>query len=470
MSAHRSERNETSIAVGLVAITFVGAMISSLGAPLIPAIAASTGSTLSQAQWTLTLTVLVSVAATPVMGRLADTRYRRATILVALSLVTVGGVLAAIGAQSLPLLLVGRALQGFGQGLAPMMISIAHTALTHGRQRSTIAVLSITNAAGVGLGYPITGLLAQWVGIAGAFWIGGVLTSVAALIVAALIVPVSRDLAARRIDILGAVMFAIAIGSLLLALAQGDEWGWGSVGVITLLVVAVVVGVAWTFYQLHTQHPLVDLRLLKRRSVLTADITVLLGGVGMYLLLTLATRIIQAPPADGLGYGAVVTGLAMLPMSAGSLAANWIAKWLRNRIPSIYLLPTAAVVMIIAMILFTLMRHNLVALLIAMAIAGIGIGLVFALVPTLIVGHVPRGDTGSALSFNQIFRYVGYSFGSVLTASILQAGTLPGATYPSGTAYAAAGLTGAVIWVIVGIASATTAGTSNTPPTEKGQP
>jgi MFS family permease len=108
------------------------------------------------------------------------------------------------------------------------------------------------------------------------------------------------------------------------------------------------------------------------------------------------------------------------------------------------------------MVLFAVSRHNLAGLLVTMTVAGVGIGLVFALVPTLIVGHVPESDTGSALSFNQIFRYVGYSLGSVLTATVLQAYTPDGSPYPSSQAYLAASFAGAIVWAAAGLASLAT--------------
>ena len=456
-ATRRSQRSDRVVAAGLIAITLVGAMISSLGAPLIPSIARSTGASLSNAQWTLTITVLVSVAVTPVMGRLTDTRRRRSTILIALALVTLGGVIAALNTSNLALLLLGRALQGFGQGLAPMMIGIARAALAGRRQSSTISILSITNAAGVGLGYPLTGLLDRAFGIAGAFLIGGALSSALALIIAALVVPANRTQSEPPVDIIGSVLFALSVGALLLALAQGQTWGWSSAAVRVLFAAALVIGGAWVWQQLRSAHPLVELRLLRIRPVLTADITVLLGGIGMYLLLTLTTRIVQAPAnTGGLGHGAIIAGLAMLPLSAGSLAATWLARWLRHHLPGPVLLPTAALIMIVAMVLFAVSRHNLAGLLVTMAIAGVGIGLVFALVPTLIVGHVPESDTGSALSFNQIFRYVGYSLGSVLTATVLQAYTPAGNPYPSSHAYLAASIAGAIVWTTAGLASLAT--------------
>ena len=110
----------------LIFIGTVVAVISSLGAPLVPAIASSTGASLPHAQWALTITLLVGAVATPVVGRLGDGPHRRAVVLVVLGLVTLGGVLAALP-LGLGWLIAGRGLQGFGLGLTPVAIAIART-------------------------------------------------------------------------------------------------------------------------------------------------------------------------------------------------------------------------------------------------------------------------------------------------------------------------------------------------------
>jgi MFS family permease len=100
---------------------FVGtvvAVISSLGAPLVPAVAQNMGASLPAAQWSLTITLLVGAVATPVVGRLGDGPHRRPVVLIVLGLVTVGGVLAALP-LGLEWLIVGRGLQGFGLDSPP---------------------------------------------------------------------------------------------------------------------------------------------------------------------------------------------------------------------------------------------------------------------------------------------------------------------------------------------------------------
>lgn len=80
----------------LVFLGMVVAVVSSLGAPLIPAIAAKYGVALGDAQWSLTITLLVGALATPTMGRLGDGPLRRRVILAALIAVVAGSVLAAL--------------------------------------------------------------------------------------------------------------------------------------------------------------------------------------------------------------------------------------------------------------------------------------------------------------------------------------------------------------------------------------
>ena len=107
------------------------AVVSSLGAPLIPTLARDDGVSLSTGEWILTITLLTGALATPVMGRLADGPRQRAVILVALGAVVVGCVLAAVS-NGFTVLIIGRALQGVGLGLLPVAMAIARRNLPLG--------------------------------------------------------------------------------------------------------------------------------------------------------------------------------------------------------------------------------------------------------------------------------------------------------------------------------------------------
>jgi MFS family permease len=155
-----------------------------------------------------------------------------------------------------------------------------------------------------------------------------------------------------------------------------------------------------------------------------------------------------------------------VPMSAATLVATRLSRTLLRSVPLPGRLPVAAAVMLAAMLLFTADRSGTWILALAMAIAGIGIGLIFSVTPELIVSAVPPGETGSAMSFNQISRYVGYTIGSALSATILQANTSPGAAFPAAWGYTLAGAIGCVLWVVTGLASMVGASRAGRPRTD----
>ncbi len=452
MEQHSTPPAHRFLVQGLVVVAMVVAIGSSLGAPLVPLLAGVEHVPLGEAQWSVTLPFLVSAVATPAMGRLGDGPHRRALILGSLGIVLCGGVLAALP-LSFTWLLVGRGLQGIGLGLIPLTIAAARDALPAPRARSAAAMLSVTVVAGIGLGYPITGLIAQYLGLHAAYWFGVVVAG-GALAVAAGVVPSSGHRPSIRLDVAGALALGAALACLLLAISEGEDWGWSSGRLIGLLVGALVLLIGWVLLELFVSHPLVNLRLLRQGGVSTASVITVLAGIGMYLLMSLATRLVETPVSTGYGFGgaAVAAGLMLVPFSAGSVAANRIALALSRRTSPGLVLLLGSVALVAGMAVFSLARDGLWEIAVVMGVAGLGVGAVFAVVPGLIVQAVPPNETGSAMSFNQVLRYVGYGLGSTLSAVILQLRTPAGQALPSSAGYTVGGLVSCAIWLLAAVA------------------
>jgi predicted MFS family arabinose efflux permease len=436
----------------LVFLCLVTSVVSSLGAPLIPTIAAADHVSLADAQWSLTIALLVGALATPTMGRLGDGPRRRPVILWALVAVTAGGVLAALP-LSFGWLLTGRALMGIGLGLTPLAMATARDALTVERSRSTIALLSITTVIGVGLGYPITGLITTVFGFRSAFWFGAGVTAVA-LVLSWRAIPASPG-RGHRLDVLGGLLLGGGLAALVLGLSEASTWGWASWRLLVAAVLAVVLLALWVVQQLRTEHPLIELSLLRNRTVLTADVTGLLGGVGMYLLISLVIRYVQTPERAGYGFGAsvVVAGLVLLPFSVASVTASRVAPLIARRTSPDLVLPAGCVIFVAATLMFVLARGQLWEVFVVMAVAGLGVGCTFAALPGLIVRSVPPEETGSAMSFNQVLRYVGYAVGSALSATILAAHTPAGRALPLAGGYDAVAALGCGVLAVAAVVS-----------------
>jgi MFS family permease len=379
------------------------------------------------------------------MGRLGDGRLRRETLIGGLALVTLGGVIAAL-APNLALLVVGRALQGIGLGLIPLTMAAARDHLPRARVPATIALLSVCAAAGVGVGYPISGLIADALGLAAAFWFGAAVSGVALLCVIA-VVPSSAGRPAVALDLVGALLLTGGLVALLLAIAEGDAWGWGSAAVVGLLVAAAVALTAWVLQQLRTRAPLVELRLLRHPAVLTGNGCAIVLGVAMYTYLSAVTAYVQTPRVHGYGFSASVVqaGLCLVPFSIFSLAASRALPWLTRLVGARLVLPIGCLTTACAGLFFAVFHTSLWQAFVMMALVGSGLGSTFAAIPGLIVGAVPERETGSAMGFYQVVRYIGFSLGSALTASILASHTPAGQHLPEEGGYTLA------LWIAVGI-------------------
>lgn len=426
----------------LLFVTLVTAVVSSLGAPLIPTISAVEDVSLETAQWSLTVTLLVATVATPTMGRLADGPHRRRVILVALAVVFIGCVLAALP-LGFAALLTGRALQGVSLGLTPLAIAAARQHLPPEQVGARVATLSLAIVVGVGLGYPVTGLLTVLGGLHAGFWFGAAITALAGGL-AWSVIPDSPVRDGRRLDVVGAVLLAAALAGLLVALTESPEWGWGSGRLLLVAGGSALLLLGWVGYELRTKDPLVDLRLLRRGPVALADAVSFTAAAGNYLLLTLITILVQTPVASGYGFGVSVVGagLLLLPFSIGGAGAAWAVPALTRRFGPGSVLPVGSLVYAAGMTLFLLYRSDLVVLAVVLAVCGFGIGVTFAGLPVLIVRSVPMRETGSATGFNQVLRYVGFSLGSALTGTVLASYTPVGAAIPEAAAYGVAAAIG----------------------------
>src|SRR4051812_34571168 len=257
------------------------------------------------AAWLVTATLLTSAVATPIVSRLADMFGKRRMMLVSMTAMTLGSLVAAFGGTFFTAL-VGRSLQGFAASLIPIGISIMRDELPKDRVSSAVALMSATLGIGGALGLPLSGVIYTHLGWHAIFWISGI---AAALLIVAVItlVPESTVRTPGRFDYVGAILLSVALTSLLLAISKGAAWGWLSKPVVGLFLLCVAALAAWFPYELRVGQPLVDLRTSGRRPVLLTNISSLLAGFAMFANLLLTTQQLQLPEATGYGFGLAVT-------------------------------------------------------------------------------------------------------------------------------------------------------------------
>lgn len=440
----------------LLFIALVVAVVGSLGAPLITSVATDFGVSLSSAQWTLTITLLVGAIAAPVLGRLGVGPRRRAAVIITLAIVVAGSALT-VAPLGFAWLLAGRAAQGAGLGLTALMMGAARDHLGREQATATIALISVASTIGVGVGYPLAGLLTEVAGLRAAYALG-VLVTVVALAAAVLALPASPPGRSAAADVPGAILLAAGLLALLIAVSEPGLWHRHAVLAVALLAVAAALLTGWAAYERRTTAPLVDVTLLRHPAVVGANASMLVGGMGMYLLLTIITRYVQTPSAAGYGFGAstFVAGLALVPFSVMGFAAGKLTPRLNGRIGPNAILAVSAVVVLFAFILFAVARASLADALVAMGILGFGVGSFSAAMPAVILAVTPPSETSSAMGVNQVVRSVGFAIGSAVGGFILAVGTGAGQAFPANAAYTTAAMAGVVIMALTAVAATAT--------------
>ncbi|UUV35603.1 MFS transporter [Amycolatopsis roodepoortensis] len=423
-------RRDGRLSAALVCTALAGAVIGSVGAPLITPVATGLHVSLDAAQWTLTVTLFSGAIAGPVLGRLGGGPYRRTTILITLAMVTTGGLLTVLPLPYVALL-IGRGLQGLGVAAGALLMSVARAHLPPERSPSTIAALSVASTVGIGVGYPVVSLLDQLAGLRAAYGFGFLL-SVVAFLIAWRMLPAETPGRPPRIDVPGALLLALGTLGVLLLIAVPSLWStvWLAGG---LLAGTAAVLAAWAFVELRTTEPLVDLRLLGRGPVFRANLAILVAGAGLYLLFSLFTRYVQTPADAPYGFAlpGVAAGAALIPFSllgfvAGKAVPRMDERWT-------YLVST--VIAVAGALVFAVGSQSFVLVLLSIALLGFAVGGIFAVMPRLVLVGVPQGETASVLSINQIARSIGMAVGSALAGLLLAAATPDGALLPTRNGY-----------------------------------
>lgn len=439
----QEERQARALTRTLLLIALVVAVVGSLGAPLITSVATTLGVSLAAAQWTLTIALLTGAVATPVLGRLGTGTRRRAVVLGTLGVVAAGSA-ATVLPLPLGVLLAGRAAQGCGLALTPLMMAAAREHLGRQRSASAIAMISVASTVGIGIGYPLAGYLTDLGGIRAAYAAGLAVTALA-LAAAARYFPGSAQPAAAAPDAIASTLLTAGLLVLLLVLGETSLWQRHLALAVALVLIAAALLAGWVTRERVLTRPLVDLRLLRHPAVAGANAAMLVAGAGMYLLLTCITRYVQTPSTAGYGFGldTFTAGLFLVPFSAFGFAAGRVSPHLLRRMTAPALLSAATTVVLAAYLLFATARASLAGPLLAMSLLGLGVGGFSAAMPAVILQVTPEQETASAMGVNQVVRSTGFSLGSTLSALVLAACTAGGAVFPASQGYVTAAVAGA---------------------------
>jgi MFS family permease len=286
----------------------------------------------SEAAWTLAIPGLVAAGFVPTVARLGDRLGMRPLVLASLAVGLIGNILCGV-ASGFVLLLIGRAVLGASAAL-PLVYALLRARGTNA-QRVTrgVAILTAASGVGVAVAYLMSGLIIQANGgVRTVFWVISILAALS-LLVAWFYLPDSHHRETEPIDWGGAVGVCVGLVFVVLAITEGNTWGWSAGSTLASLFGGLAVLAIFAFYETRQANPLINVVRIANRTAAPAFFVIAILGTGaIYTNLAQATYT-ELPTATGYGLGLTVleASLGLCAISLALLIGGMVAHPVINR-------------------------------------------------------------------------------------------------------------------------------------------
>jgi EmrB/QacA subfamily drug resistance transporter len=370
--------------------------------------------------WIINIYAITLAALLLPLGAVGDRWGRKPVLLVGLLLFGIANVASGL-AGSVPAMLGARLLAGVGAAMImPVTLSVITSAFPAEERSKAIGIWTGVAGGGGILGMFLSALLVDVLDWRWLFVLPVVLVVVAALL-SLRAIPNSREHAAHRFDLGGAVLAAVAVVGLILFLHEGPVVGWTAPITLAGLVAGLAASIGFAVWELRHPAPLLDIRLFAKRSLTSGSVTLLVWfGVqaGVFVVLF---PFFQAV----LGWSGLLATLGLMPMAilmmvSSALAAK-VGKAIGQRL-------TMALGMLLGggglalMSMLVSVDAGYMGVLPGMIAMGLGMGLSMAPSTEAITSSLPRDRQGVASALNDVTREFGTSLGVALLGAMFTAG------------------------------------------------
>jgi EmrB/QacA subfamily drug resistance transporter len=384
----------------------------------LPSIQDSLNASLSGLEWTINAYTLTFAVLLVTGGRLGDIFGRRRAFLIGVVIFAASSATGGL-APNATSLVVSRAVQGIGAALMmPATLSIITNAFPAHERGKAIGTWAGVSALALAIGPVVGGFLTEHVSWRAIFFLN-VPVAAGAVVVALAAARESRDpTVPRTVDFGGVATLTLGIGALVLALIEGNRWGWGSAGIVSLFAASAAGLLAFNLVELRARNPMIEYRFFRSRTFLATNgiaFSVSFAMLAMFFFMALYMQNI-------LGYSPLEAGVRFLPSTLVLMVAAPIAGRLTDRIGA--KIPIAVGLSLSALGLFLQSRITVDTgygyLLPSFVLMGLGVGLTMSPMSTAAMNSVDENKAGGASGILSMSRMVGGTFGVAAVGALFQ--------------------------------------------------
>lgn len=417
----------------------------------LPAIAKNLTISIADLQWVVNSYILAFAGLLLTAAALGDRYGRRRVFLTGIALFSLGSVACALATTGTALI-AARVLQGVGAAaIQPLSLTLVVGAVPAVRRSAAIGLWGAVNGLGVALGPLVGGAVTEGLSWQWIFWIN--------LPVALVSLPLTLRAIGetkgvdRSLDLRGMVLVAAAVTLAVWGIVEAGTAGWGSAAVVApLAATAALVGV-FIWWERRAPAPLLPLGFYSSRAFSLSNVVSLAMFFGVFGSIFFLAQYLQG----ALGYGPLEAGLRTLPWTAMPMIVAPIAGALIDRVGGARLMAIGLALQglglawIASIATVGLSYPRLVP---ALAVSGVGMGLVFAPTMAVVLASVRPHEHGKASGANNTVREVGGALGVAVLTTVFQSHFVVVPGFPFDSAAAFVNAMRVAVWVGVAVVEA----------------
>jgi EmrB/QacA subfamily drug resistance transporter len=382
----------------------------------LPSMAEQLHASTSSLQWIVDAYSLVFAGLLFTAGSLGDRFGRKGALQLGLGIFLAGALGGALSTSAGEVIAM-RGVMGLGAAfIMPATLSIIVNIFPAGERPRAIAIWTAIAGAGGAFGPIAAGLLLERFSWNSVFLVN-VPIVLLAFVAGLRIVPTSRDHNATRIDVLGALLSILGIGTLVYAIIEAPSHGWLSGPTIGAFGIAVVFLATFVWWELRTRVPMLDLRWFKHRALSVGSAGMMLSFFALYGMMFLLTQYLQLVH----GYSPLAAAVRLMPIAAVMIvvspqAPRLVARFGANRVVGTGLGVLAVGALWLSRVSVGTTYFELALAMIVM-VAGMSVSM--APLTNAIMSGVPRDRAGVGSAMNDTTRELGGALGVAVLGSVL---------------------------------------------------